>query len=86
MRGTLNFCDDKTHLRVYSIRELANNLLANQCSIIKAGKRFNTFSIILIPVRIIRCILFRKSSRCLWDITGFADFVLHINYSFIINH
>lgn len=76
MRGTLNFCDDKTHLRVYSIRELANNLLVNQCSIIKAGKRFNTFSIILIPFRIVRCILFKKSpAGIFWDITGFADFI-----------
>ena len=76
MKGTLNFCDDKTHLRVYSIRELANNLLTNKCSIIKAGKRFNIFSIILIPFRLVNCILFKKSpAGVFWDITGFADFV-----------
>ena len=27
MRGALNFCDDKTHLRIYSIQEVANILL-----------------------------------------------------------
>ena len=76
MQGTLNFCDDKTHLRLYSIREIANNLLINQCSIIKAGKRFNIFSIFLIPFRLVRCILFRKSpAGVFWDITGFADFI-----------
>ena len=76
MRGTLNFCDDKTHLRVYSVREIANNLLINKCSIVKAGKRLNFFSIVLMPFRLLNCIFFNKSpAGVFWDITGFADFI-----------
>ena len=60
MRGTLNFCDDKTHLRIYSIQEVANILLQENCSIIKAGRRFNFFSILLLPIRILRTIFFKK--------------------------
>ena len=76
MKGTLNFCDDKTHLRLYSVQEIANILLSNNCSILRAGRRLNLISILFLPLRIIICILFRKSpAGIFWDLTGFADFV-----------
>ena len=76
MRGTLNFCDDPTHCRIYSVREIANLLLLNGLSIIKGGRRFNLIAIILIPLRLFLCIIFRKSpAGAFWDLFGFADFV-----------
>ena len=79
MRGTLNFCDDKTHLRLYSVQEIANVLLDENLSIIRGGRRFNIFSLVLIPFRIVSCILFKKSpAGVFWDLAGFADFVFAI--------
>ena len=79
MRGTLNFCDDPTHCRIYSVREIANELLINGLSIIKGGRRFNSISIILIPLRVLLCLIFRKSpAGAFWDLFGFADFVFAV--------
>ena len=79
LKGTLNFCDDKTHLRLYSVQEIANLLLNENFSIIKGGRRFNLFSIVLIPLRLISCIVFKKSpAGVIWDLVGFADFVFAI--------
>ena len=81
MRGTLNFCDDKTHIRIYSIQEIANSLLLNNCKVLKAGRRFNIFSLFLMPVRFINCLIFKKSPAGLfWDLLGFADFVFATKY------
>ena len=60
MRGTLNFCDDNTHLRIYTVQEIANLLLRFNCKIIKGGRRFNLFSILIIPIRILNCIIYIK--------------------------
>ncbi|PKL83322.1 MAG: methyltransferase type 11 [Ignavibacteriae bacterium HGW-Ignavibacteriae-3] len=77
MQDTFNFCDDPTHIRIYSVREVANELLRNKFRIIKAGPRRNMRRIILTPL-----ILFmdwRKTGRLvsygLWDICGFAEYV-----------
>lgn len=76
MRGTLNFCDDNTHMRIFSIQEVANTLLQEDYVIIKAGKRFNFISILLFPIRFLRYIFLKKSpAGMFWDIMGFADFV-----------
>ena len=81
MRGTLNFCDDKTHLRLYSIQEIANILLINNFKILKAGRRFHLFSIFLIPIRFLNYLFFNKSpAGIFWDLLGFADFVFAIKY------
>lgn len=75
-RGTLNFCDDRTHLRLYSIQEVANILLSNNCNIIKGGRRLNWISIFTLPLRLLICFVRKKSpAGILWDLFGFADFV-----------
>ena len=79
LKGTLNFCDDKTHLRLYSVLEIANLLLNENFLIIKGGRRFNLFSIVLMPLRLISCIVCKKSpAGAIWDLVGFADFVFAI--------
>lgn len=76
MKGTLNFCDDKTHLRIYSIQEIANTLLLNDCRVLKGGKRLNLFSLFLMPIRLINCLILKKSpAGAFWDLLGFADYV-----------
>lgn len=77
MRDTFNFCDDPTHVRIYNIQEIANELLKNNFQIIKAGPRKNIQRITLTPV-----VLFldwvktgRLVSYGLWDLFGFAEYV-----------
>lgn len=78
MEGTLNFCDDPGHIRIYDIKEIANVLLASGFRIIKAGTRRDLFKSILTPLT---CLYFRYIKRLpvavsFWDICGFADYVL----------
>jgi len=79
-RGTLNFCDDETHVRIYEIAEVVNILLANNIKIIKAGHRRNwpriMLSPLIIPYQIYSLFRYgRLSSRGLSYVVGFADYV-----------
>ena len=79
MEGTLNFCDDNTHVRIYTIQEIANTLLENNCSIIRAGTRRDIIKIILTPVYYFLYRFYNKNREgyegAFWDILGFADYV-----------
>ncbi len=77
MQETLNFCDDDTHVRVYSVREISNLLLAGEMHIIKAGVRRDKIKIFLFPIKFILRILLGKGliGGLFWDITGFASYV-----------
>ena len=49
--------------------------------VLKAGRRLNIFSLLLMPVRLINCLIFKKSPAGLfWDLLGFADFVFASKY------
>lgn len=75
-KDTLNFCDDPTHIRIYSIQEIANCLLNNGMKIIRAGKRRDIVRIFLTPVLIIRDLLKKGTfGASLYDLLGFADYV-----------
>jgi SAM-dependent methyltransferase len=78
MEGTLNFCDDPGHIRIYDIKEVANVLLAANFKIIKAGPRRDFLKSILTPLTYLyfRCIKRMPAAVALWDICGFADYVL----------
>ncbi|MCX6171132.1 MAG: class I SAM-dependent methyltransferase [Ignavibacteriales bacterium] len=77
MQDTLHFCDDPTHVRIYSIQELANELLKNNFGIIKAATRRDLKRIIFTPLVLI--LDWWKTRRLvaygLWDILGFADYI-----------
>jgi SAM-dependent methyltransferase len=76
MKGTLNFCDDPTHVRVYTIQEIANILLDNGFRIKKAGVRRKWFNIILLPLKLsIKAMVGREGAGDFWDLFGFAEFV-----------
>ncbi len=77
MYGTLNFCDDETHIRLYSIQEVANTLLKSGFLIKKAGTRRNPKRILFFPI--ILLLDFIKTGKLVaygfWDILGFAEYV-----------
>lgn len=76
MKGTLNFCDDPTHVRVYTIPEICNVLLDNGFKIVKAGRRRNIFRILVMPLLVLRGIIDNRymEASIFWDLFGFADF------------
>jgi trans-aconitate methyltransferase len=78
MKGTLNFFDDETHVRVYSLTELYNLFLKNNTEIIKGGTRRYMPNILMMPLKVIHNLI--KYGKILpsifWDFFGFAEFIL----------
>ena len=78
MRGTLNFFDDETHVRVYSLTELYNLFLKNNTEIVKGGTRRYMPNILMMPLKVIHNLI--KYGKILpsifWDFFGFAEFIL----------
>jgi SAM-dependent methyltransferase len=77
MYGTLNFKDDSTHVRIYSIKELTDLFNRNHCEILKSGTRRNPWFIIAMPFKIAEKWIKRKplQGNIFWDILGFAEFL-----------
>jgi SAM-dependent methyltransferase len=78
MPGTLNFYDDPTHIKVYPAADVAETLRTAGLAIEYAGPRRDWFRVALTPVAFPLRYLFqrRKAAGDLWDITGFAYYVL----------
>ena len=78
MKGTLNFFDDDTHVRVYSLTELYNLFLKINTEIIKGGTRKYIPNILMMPLKVIHNLI--KYGKILpsifWDFFGFAEFIL----------
>lgn len=80
-RGTLNFSDDPTHIKLYDIKEIANELMKNNFKIIKAGisKDFLRILIffIFLPYQIYSLIKHKKinSKYGAWDFFNFSHYV-----------
>jgi hypothetical protein len=77
MRGTLNFYDDKTHVRLYDIDDLLNITKENGFNILKYGTRRDIANIITMPLRIIssKIKLGFVTGGIFWDILGFAEYI-----------
>lgn len=77
MEGTLNFKDDTTHVRVYSVKELSAVFEENDCKVLKSGLRRNPWFIMAMPFRIVKCWISGKKlqGNIFWDLLGFAEFV-----------
>ena len=77
MQGTLNFKDDLTHVRVYSVKELTALLEQNNCKILKGGIKRNIWFIMAMPFRIIWFWARGKKlqGNIFWDLLGFAEYV-----------
>jgi SAM-dependent methyltransferase len=77
MYGSLNFKDDPTHVRLYSIKELSKIFNYNNFKVLKSGIRRNIWFMIAMPFRIIGYILKGKKipGNVFWDVLGFAEFI-----------
>jgi SAM-dependent methyltransferase len=77
MYGTLNFYDDLSHVRIYSVKELAELFNNNGCKVIKGGTRRNLYFILASPFRILGHWIRGKklTGNIFWDILGFAEYV-----------
>ena len=77
MKGSLNFKDDPTHVRVYSVKELSKVFEDNGCTVLKSGLRRNIWFIMAMPFRIIKNWVSGKKlqGNIFWDVLGFAEYV-----------
>jgi len=75
--ATFNFCDDDTHIRLYSIQEIVNILLSKSFKIIRAGKKRDIFRILLMPVYYVVDRYYYKHgyAGAFYDILGWAEYV-----------
>jgi 2-polyprenyl-3-methyl-5-hydroxy-6-metoxy-1,4-benzoquinol methylase len=78
-KGTLQFCDDDTHVYLPDIREVSNVLLANGFTIKHAGTSRDIpralIGAALLPWALGRKLFTGKLSEGLWHILGFEDHV-----------
>jgi SAM-dependent methyltransferase len=77
MHGTLNFYDDPTHVRIYSVDEISGILKAHNFGVQQSGTRRNWIYIFTMPFRIIQSLVKkgRLQGNLFWDLLGFAEFV-----------
>lgn len=77
MHGTLNFYDDPTHVRIYSVGELSDLFKSHNCKILKSGTRRNAAFIIAMPFRIFVNFIKGKKlqGNIFWDVLGFAEYL-----------
>lgn len=77
MHGSLNFYDDPTHVRIYSVKELTRLFESRGCSVLKGGTRRNFYFILAAPLRILGHLIRGKKliGNIFWDILGFAEYV-----------
>lgn len=76
--GTLNFYDDKTHKEVYPLENLVSVLTNCDYKILKCGKRTDIRRILfyLFPDIFFSLLKIPVNGAMLWDIKGFANFIL----------
>jgi SAM-dependent methyltransferase len=77
MHGTLNFYDDPTHVRIYSVKEIEKILISNNFEILKSGIRRNLVYLLTMPFRIIVSLVTtgKLQGNHFWDLLGFAEYV-----------
>ena len=76
-KGTLNFYDDPTHVRIYSVAELSGIMKPLGMEILSSGVRKDWRNIAMMPMKIIHNKLkygFVYGS-VFWDWYGFAEFI-----------
>ena len=78
MRETLNFYDDPTHCRIYTVKEVSELLTGKGLKVVSAGVRRQLINILVMPVKIIVQLITKRYVRAgvFWDLYGFADHVI----------
>jgi SAM-dependent methyltransferase len=77
MYGTLNFHDDPTHVRIYSVKDLRELFASNGFKVLESGTRRNWYFIVAAPFRMLGHWIRGKKliGNIFWDILGFAEFL-----------
>ena len=77
-KETLNFFDDDTHVRIWSIKEVANIFMNGGFNVKMAGKNRSWINIALMPIKIPLQLLTKRYVRggVYWDWYGFADYLI----------
>ena len=77
MKGTLNFKDDSSHVRLYSVPELQKLFELNGCTVLSSGTRRSWFYVMATPIRIpLRWLRGRAvTGNIFWDLLGFAEYL-----------
>jgi SAM-dependent methyltransferase len=77
MYGTLNFYDDPTHVRIYTLPELKSIFESQGCTVLRAATRRNVWNMLLTPLAIIKSLITYKRvvASVLWDWYGFAEYL-----------
>lgn len=77
MKGSLNFYDDETHVRIYSYKEVSEILRNNGFTVLSAGMRRSWYYIFMMPARILGYVIKGKKipGNVFWDLLGFAEYV-----------
>ena len=76
-RETLNFYDDPTHCRIFSVKEVSEILEKKNMNILSAGIRRQMINIFLMPFKIIyqKITIGYVRGGVYWDYYGFAEYV-----------
>ena len=77
MNGTLNFYDDASHVRIYTLKELSELFQKNGCKVLEGRTRRNWYYILAMPFRILDFTLRGKKliGNIFWDLMGFAEYI-----------
>jgi len=77
-KETLNFFDDDTHVRIWSIKEVANIFMKGRFHVKMAGKNRSWINIALMPIKIPLQLITKGFVRggVYWDWYGFADYLI----------
>ncbi|TFG04422.1 MAG: class I SAM-dependent methyltransferase [Promethearchaeota archaeon] len=77
-KGTLNFYDDATHVRIYDNKSLSKILKIKGFEILKEGVRRDYKKILLLPILLIYDLFKYRHIKTghLWDLFGFADYLI----------
>jgi len=78
MKGTLNFWDDPTHKRIYTLEELRLVVAEGDCEIIYSGIRRSFKRIAIFPLHFLHSLIKNRniSGTVFWDVCGFAHVVV----------
>ena len=77
-KETLNFFDDDTHVRIWSIKEVANIFMRGRFNVKMAGKNRSRINIALMLIKIPLQLITKGYVRggVYWDYYGFADYLI----------
>jgi SAM-dependent methyltransferase len=78
MRETLNFYDDPTHCRIYTVKEVSELLRSKGLEVVSGGTRRQWINILVMPVKIVLQLLTKGYVRAgvFWDFYGFAEYAV----------